>query len=83
MPEALQNPAAAGAAKHHVDVPKAGMPRYAGGYARRGDSPVMRRLYWAIKEAAPQFDGLDKTALDQAVARSMHGNPPICDCMRP
>jgi len=59
------------------------MPRYAGGYARRGDSPVMRRLYWAIKEAAPQFDGLDKTALDQAVARSMHGNPPICDCMRP
>lgn len=30
-------------------------------------TPVVRRLYWAIKEAAPQFDGPDRTALDQAV----------------
>jgi len=30
-------------------------------------TPVVRRLYWAIKEAAPKFDGPDRTALDQAV----------------
>ncbi|WP_246185015.1 hypothetical protein [Paracoccus aestuariivivens] len=30
-------------------------------------TPVVRRLYWAVKEAAPQFDGPDRTALDQAV----------------
>jgi len=30
-------------------------------------TPVVRRLYWAIKEAAPQFDGPDRKALDQAV----------------
>lgn len=28
---------------------------------------VARRLYWTVKEAAPQFDGPDRTALDQAV----------------
>ncbi|MDT1061928.1 hypothetical protein RM190_08680 [Paracoccus sp. CPCC 101403] len=30
-------------------------------------TPVVRRLYWAVKEAAPQFEGPDRTALDQAV----------------
>lgn len=30
-------------------------------------TPVVRRLYWAVKEAAPQYDGPDRTALDQAV----------------